>query len=66
MTLTALTAAISLACGLAQNSPNWNWSRDKKEVCLEKVVNCAIDSNSVVRTDAAIKCFNKAKTDAEG
>jgi hypothetical protein len=66
MTLTALTAAITLACGLAQTSPNWGFNRLKKEECMEKAINCAIDSNSVVRADAAIKCFNKAKTDAEG
>jgi hypothetical protein len=60
-----LISAIVMHCGIKQSSPNWNWPREKKESCLEQVLNCAIDAKAEVGPEAAKKCFNKTKLEGE-
>jgi len=56
MTITALVAFIGLQCGI---NPATNIPRAQKELCMERIINCAVGLDGVVRPDAATVCIKK-------
>ena len=57
MTVAALVALIGLQCGI--NPYNANTSRVQKEICMERIINCAVGLDGVIKPTAAKDCTKK-------
>jgi hypothetical protein len=57
MTINELVALISLVCGINSGGV----SREYKEVCAERITNCAVGPNGEVKREVVLRCIEKSK-----